>query len=113
MLNRVSYLDVDCQRLHTSENEVRRAFQHVNPSKADSHDNIAPQVLKTCAEKLVRFFCFIFKVYFSTNTDPAAWKTARIVPVPKRPVISSVNDLRLVALAHIVMKVCERVALCK
>ena len=35
------------------------------------------------------------------------------MPVPKRPVISSSNDLRPVALTSAVMKVCERVVLCK
>ena len=35
------------------------------------------------------------------------------MPVPKRPVISSLNDLRPVALTSAVMKVCEQVVLCK
>ena len=35
------------------------------------------------------------------------------MPVPKRPVISSLNDLRPVALISAVMKECERVVLCK
>ena len=35
------------------------------------------------------------------------------MPVPKRPVVSSLNDLRPVALTFAVMKVCERVVLCK
>ena len=43
----------------------------------------------------------------------STWKTACIVPIPKRPVISSMNDLRPVALASAVMKVCKRVVLCK
>ena len=55
----------------------------------------------------------MFNECFSTNTVPAAWKTTCIVPVPKRPVISSLNDLRPVALTSVVMKVCERVVLCK
>ena len=58
-------------------------------------------------------FCIIFNECFSTKTVPAAWKTTCIVPVPKRPVISSLNDLRPVALTSVVMKVCERVVLCK
>ena len=103
----------DFQRLHTSEDEVRRAFQHVNPNKASGPDNIAPRVLKTCAEQLAHIFCIKFNECFSTDTVPAAWKTACIVPVPKRPVISSLNDLRPVALTSVVMKVCERVVLCK
>ena len=36
-----------------------------------------------------------------------------IVPIPKRPVILSMNDLRPVALTSAVMKVCECVVLCK
>ena len=35
------------------------------------------------------------------------------MPVPKKPVISSLNDLRPVALTSAVMKVCARVVLCK
>ena len=35
------------------------------------------------------------------------------MPVPKRPVISSLNDLRPVALTSAVMEMCERVVLCK
>ena len=33
--------------------------------------------------------------------------------VPTRPVFLSMNDLRTVALTSVVMKVCERVVLCK
>ena len=88
-------------------------FQHVNPNKASGPDSIAPRVLKTCAEQLAHSFCIIFSECFSTNTVPAAWKTACIVPAPKRPVISSLNDLRPVALTSAVMKVCERVVLRK
>ena len=82
----------------------------MNPNKATGHDNIAPPVHKICPEQLA----LIFVLYcFSTNTVLAARKTACIVSVPKRPVISSLNDLRLVALPSAVMKERERVVLCK
>ena len=55
----------------------------------------------------------MLNVCFSTNTVPAAWKTICIVPVPKRPVILSLDDLCHVALTAAVMKVCVRVVLCK
>ena len=113
VLNRASAADDDFQRLHTSEDEVRRAFQHVNPNKASGPDNIAPRVLKACAEQLAHIFCIIFNECFSTNAVPAAWKTTWIVSVPKGPLISSLNVLRPVALTSAVMKVCERVVLCK
>ena len=61
---------------------------------------------------LLTFFA-LFNACFSTNTVPTTWKTACIVPIPIRPVISSMNDLPPVAFTSAVMKVCERVALCK
>ena len=46
VLNGASAADDDFQRFHTSENEVGRAFQHVNSKKASGADNITPRVLK-------------------------------------------------------------------
>ena len=63
--------------------------------------------------KLAYIFCIIFNACFSTNTVPTTRKNTCIVPVPKRPVISSMNDLRPVSLTSAVMKVCERVVPCK
>ena len=96
-----------------SEDEVRRAFHHVNPNKATSQNNTAPRVLKASAEQLACIFCIIFSACIFINTALAAWKTACIVPVPKRPVILSMNDLRHVTITSAVIKVCERVVLCK
>ena len=42
ILNRSSAEENDFQRLNTYEDEVQRAFQHVNPNKATGPDNIAP-----------------------------------------------------------------------
>ena len=39
ILNRASDEEGDFQRLNTNEDEVRRAFQHVNPNKATGPDN--------------------------------------------------------------------------
>ena len=48
ILNRASTEEDDFQRLNTSEDEVRRAFQIVNPNKATGPGNTAPRVLKAC-----------------------------------------------------------------
>ena len=74
-------------------------FQHVNPNKASGPGDIAPRVLKTCTEQLAHIFFFFFYVIFnecfSTNTVPAAWKTAGIVPVAERPVFLLSNESML------------------
>ena len=77
ILNTGSAEEDDFQRLNTNEDEVRCAFQHVNPNKATGPDkNIAPRVLKACSEQLAYIFCIIFNVCFSINTVPTTWKTA-------------------------------------
>ena len=42
---------------------------------------------------------------------PKLWKTAEIIPVPKRSTIESMNDLRPVALTPAIMEVFERFVL--
>ena len=56
VLNSSSAVNDDFERLHTSDDEVRRAFQHVNTNKASGPDNIAPRILRTCAEQLAHIF---------------------------------------------------------
>ena len=48
---------------------------------------------------------------FSNRYIPAIWKKSCIIPVPKKPVISCMNDLRPIALTSVPMKVCERLVL--
>ena len=111
-MNRASAEEDDFQRLNTNKDEAQRTFQHVNPNKASGPDNIAPQVLKVhVLNSLLTFFA----LYLMHVSPQILFQLLgkRIVPILKQPVISSMNDLHPVALTSAVMKVCERVALCK
>ena len=53
-MNRASAAEDDFQRLSTNEDEVRRAFQHVNPNKATVQGHVVEKPLdsfKTLQEK--------------------------------------------------------------
>ena len=52
VLNRASAEEANVQKLHR-EDEIRRAFQHVTPSKTTGPDNVAPRVLNS----LLTFLC--------------------------------------------------------
>ena len=45
----------------------------------------------------------------NTHTVPTLWKTAEVIPVPKKPKVSVLNDLRPVALTSIAFKCLERI----
>ena len=48
-----------------------------------------------------------------SNRIPVSWKTSHLIPVPKKPTCTVLNDLRPVALTSIPMKTLERLVLSK
>ena len=96
------------QVLVASEEEVRRLLSSVNSSKAAGPDNLKPRLLKTCSSQLSYIFTIIFNLSLSTRSIPNLWKKSCIIPVPKKSVISCMNDLRPVALTAVPMKLLER-----
>jgi hypothetical protein len=94
--------------LIVTESDVMTELKKLKSTKAAGPDGIPARVLKACCEELAEIYAFIFNKSFSTQTVPDLWKCSCIIPVPKRPVVSCMNDLRPVALTSIPMKVCER-----
>ena len=97
--------------LKITEAEVCREFSKKDPSKAAGPDGLSPKILKLCSSQLAYVFACIFNTSFKTKSVPAIWKKSCIVPVPKKPVINVMNDLRPVALTPEPMKTCERFVL--
>ncbi|TWW62472.1 putative RNA-directed DNA polymerase from transposon X-element [Takifugu flavidus] len=94
-----------------SEQDVRRQFARLNPRKAPGPDGVSPSTLRHCAEELTPVFTDIFNSSLESCQVPACLKTSTIVPVPKKPRITGLNDYRPVALTSVVMKSLERLIL--
>ncbi|TWW59874.1 hypothetical protein D4764_06G0014040 [Takifugu flavidus] len=96
---------------HHHEQDVRRQFARLNPRKAPGPDDVSPSTLRHCAEELTPVFTDIFNSSLESCQVPACLKTSTIVPVPKKPRITGLNDYRPVALTSVVMKSLERLIL--
>ena len=94
--------------LQVSEHEVCNEFLRLGSAKSVGPDNVTPRLLKLCAKQLAKVFTIIFNLSFKTQLIPDIWKRSCIIPVPKKPVISCMNDPRPVALTSVPMKICER-----
>ena len=94
-----------------SETDVRKAFKSQNPRKAAGPDRVAPSVLKNCAEQLAPVFTDIFNLSIRECKVPTCFKRSTIIPVPKKPTVTKLNDYRPVALTSVIMKVLERFVL--
>ncbi len=86
--------------LSVSTADVRRTLMRVNISKAPGPDSIPGHVLRTCANQLVDVITDIFNISLSQQSVSTCIKTATIVPVPKKSVVSSLNDYCPVALIN-------------
>ena len=96
------------QALSLDVHEVRRTLRNINARKASGPDGIQGRVLKGCADQLALVLTDVFNVSLNQAVVPSCFKAATIIPVPKKPTITSLNDYRPVALTPIIMKCFER-----
>ena len=79
--------------------------------KASGPDKICGNVLRSCCYELAGVFITLFNLSLRQSNIPTTWKTAEIIPVPKKPMFTDMNNLRPVALTPIIMKCFERLVL--
>ncbi|XP_062901251.1 uncharacterized protein LOC134345044 [Mobula hypostoma] len=91
--------------------QVRRQLKRLNPSKAAGLDGVSTRVLKACAPQLCGVLHHVFNLSLRLRRVPVLWKTSCLVPVPKTPRPSGLNDYRLVTLTTHIMKTLERLVL--
>ena len=93
------------------EESVRKALACQNTRKAAGPDGISNSTLRHCADQLAPALTCIFNESLQTGIVPKCFKSAVIIPVPKKSKVSTLNDYRPVALTPVVMKVFERLVL--
>ncbi len=89
--------------LQIREDDVRQVFKKNKRSKVPGPDGVSPACLKSCADQLAPIFTLC--------EVPSCFKRSTIIPVPKKPKITGLNDYRPVALTSVAMKSFERLVL--
>ncbi|KAK3507898.1 hypothetical protein QTP70_002528 [Hemibagrus guttatus] len=103
--------DENYRPLSSFEDDVRQIFLKQKKRKAPGPDGVTPACLKTCADQLAFIFSQIFNRSLELCEVPACFKRSTIIPIPKKPKITGLNDYRPVALTSVVMKSFERLVL--
>ncbi len=93
--------------LKISEDDVCQVFRKNKRRKAPGPDGVTPVCLKSCANQLAQ----IFNRSLELCEVPSCFKCSTIIPVPKKPKITGLNDYRPVALTSVAMKSFERLVL--
>ncbi|KAL0185762.1 hypothetical protein M9458_017432, partial [Cirrhinus mrigala] len=76
-------------------------FRKNKRRKAPGPDGVTPACLKTCADQLAPIFSQIFNRSLELCEVPSCLKRSTIIPVPKKPKITGLNDYRPVALTSV------------
>ncbi len=97
--------------LQIREDDVCQVFIKNKRRKARGPDGVSPACLKSCADQLAPIFTQIFNRSLELCEVPSCFKRSTIIPVPKKPKITGLNDYRPVALTSVVMKSFERLVL--
>ncbi len=97
--------------LQIREDNVRQVFKKNKRRKTPGPDSVSPACLKTCADQLAPIFTQIFNRSLELCEVPSCFKRSTIIPVPKKPKITGLNDYRPVALTSVAMKSFERLVL--
>ncbi len=90
--------------LQIREDDVRQVFKKNKRRKTPGPDGVSPACLKSCADQLAPILTQIFNRSLELCEVPSCFKHSTIIPVPKKPKITGLNDYRPVALTSVAMK---------
>ncbi|KAI4903021.1 hypothetical protein NFI96_010064, partial [Prochilodus magdalenae] len=74
---------------HTMEEEPPLILAANEVRKAAGPDGIPGRSLKACASQLAHTFTDIFNLSLAQSTVPVCFKVTTIIPIPKKPIITS------------------------
>ena len=92
----------------TTEN----ALQQIKVNKAVGPDNVPAWVLRDNASTLAAPLTALFNTSLRYGVIPALWKTAHVIPLPKKQHPRSIEkDIRPISLTPIVSKIFESIVM--
>ncbi len=81
-----------------------QVFRKLKRKKAPGSNCVTQVCLKSCADQLAPIFTKIFNRSLELCEVTSCFKCSTIIPIPKKPKITELNDYRPVALMSVVMK---------
>ena len=96
-----------------NKEDIVSTFRKICVKKAPGPDSIGALVLKKCCLGLLDIIHHIYQKSITECRVPSLWKLGEIVPVSKKPIAKTDNDLRPVTLTPILCKCLERIILPK
>lgn len=95
--------------IEVSHSYILKLLQNLDDTKGPGSDGIPPLFYKRCAEAIATPLVLIFNRCLSEGYCPDIWKTAIIVPVPKKGLKTNITNYRPISILNTLSKLLERV----
>ena len=102
------HLSSDKGTITITHSDVYKHFKSLNPRKSKGPDGVSPKLLRICSQQLSPVYATIFNRCVNENI-PSIWKTATVIPVPKKSSPKELNDYRPISLTSVPFKTLERI----
>ena len=100
--------DTALSNIQLTENEVFKALDGLDPSKACGPNGIPGKLLNMTANIIAPSLCHIYNLSLSQGVVPACWKLANVTPVFKKDDPTLASNYRPISLLSIISKTFER-----
>ncbi|CAH0555180.1 unnamed protein product [Brassicogethes aeneus] len=91
-----------------SEDDVNKYLLGIK-SKCTGHDDLSIDMLILCCPYILPYITHIINTCFLYSTFPEAWKISRVIPLPKKDIITTYNDLRPISILPVLSKLLEKI----
>lgn len=91
-----------------TENELRKVIQNLKGKKAAGYDEIAPWLVKTCQDTLIKPLLSIVNRSFQEGVFPSDLKIAKVIPIYKKGEKTQTGNYRPISLLNCMSKIIEK-----
>ncbi len=90
--------DYSLSNIVITNQEVKDAILHIDPSKASGPDKLSPRLLKEGVNVLSQPLARMFNKLISTSIFPKSWKLANVTPIYKKANPADPSNYRPISL---------------
>ena len=95
-------------KIRSTEDDIAKIIQNLDPNNAHDHDQISIRMLKFCSKTICKPLEYIFCECLNTGLFPIEWNKANLVPVYKKVDKQCLKNYRPVSLLPIWCKIFEK-----
>ena len=106
------WLDVKAEGLNDidfSVNRINEAILSLDSKNSCGPDGVSSRMLLQCRKVIAPILSDMFKENFDNHYTPISWRSAKVIPIPKKNDTTRPENTRPISMSSVIAKVMEKV----